>query len=83
MDVLAFLRRYLSHYCIWLPAYINFSALITGLIYPIVVHMVGGVASFCGAYIIGPRHGKEIDPSSRHQVARTLEYILLSANLAE
>ena len=70
-----------------LPAYMCFSVLMTGFIYPVVVgwcwgggwlgdgdpankgfhdfagcgivHMVGGVAGFCGALVIGPRHGKE------------------------
>ena len=88
-----------------LPAYMAFSVLMTGFIYPVVVgwcwgggwlgdgndegkgfhdfagtgivHMVGGVAGFWGAAIIGPRHGKEKDESKRRQVTNTPEYSLL------
>lgn len=80
-----------------LPAYMIFSVLMTGFIYPIVVgwcwgggwlsekgfhdfagtgivHMVGGVAGFWGAAIIGPRHGKEKDPAKKRNVTETKEY---------
>ena len=39
-----------------------------------VVHMVGGVAGFMGARIIGPRHGKEKDPNDRKNVAEDPGY---------
>lgn len=79
-----------------LPAYLAFSALMTGFIYPMVVgwcwgggwlgdssefgkgfhdfagsglvHLVGGCAGFAGAYIIGPRHGKEKRPEDKKDV---------------
>ena len=85
-----------------LPSYMAFSALMTGIIYPIVVswtwgsgwlgdgtddsrgfhdfagtgivHMVGGVAGFCGALVIGPRHGKEKNPRNRKDVTQTQEF---------
>ena len=85
-----------------LPAYMGFSMLMTGFIYPVVagwvwgggwlgdandsgkgfhdfagtgcVHMVGGVAGFCGAFIVGPRHGKERNPEDRRNVTETKEY---------
>ncbi len=33
-----------------------------------VVHMVGGVAGFVGAYMVGPRHGKEKNPDDKKNV---------------
>ena len=85
-----------------MPAYMAFSSLMTGIIYPVVVswtwgsgwlgdgtddsrgfhdfagcgivHMVGGVAGFCGALVLGPRHGKEKNPRNRRDVTLTQEY---------
>ena len=85
-----------------LPAYMGFSILMTGFIYPVVVgwcwgggwlgdagedskgfhdfagtgivHMVGGVAGFCGALVIGPRHGKEKNQQDRRSVTDTPEF---------
>ena len=82
-----------------LPAYMAFSSLMTGIIYPVIVswcwgggwlgdgddgsrgfhdfagtgivHMVGGVAGFCGALVIGPRHGKEKNKNNRRDVTQT------------
>jgi Amt family ammonium transporter len=79
-----------------LPAYLAFSTIMTGFIYPVVVgwcwgggwlgdvspegkgfhdfagtgivHMVGGTAGFVGAYILGPRYGKEKNASDRKNV---------------
>lgn len=79
-----------------LPAYLAFSTLMTGFIYPVVVgwcwgggwlgdknenakgfhdfagsgivHMVGGISGFVGAWVIGPRHGKEKNQSDRKNV---------------
>ena len=72
-----------------IPAYIGFTALMTGIIYPIVaawcwgngwlmqrgyhdfsgsgvIHVVGGCAGFIGAYVLGPRHGKFKETSSKN-----------------
>lgn len=81
-----------------LPAYMAFSVLMTGFIYPVVVgwvwgggwlggtkgfhdfagcgvvHMVGGVAGFCGAMVIGPRHGKEKNPNDMKDVTQDSEF---------
>ena len=90
------------------PAYMAFSILMTGFIYPVVVgwcwgggwlgdasdagkgfhdfagtgivHMVGGVAGFVGAAVIGPRHGKEKNESQRRDVTQTQEYKELKEN---
>ena len=35
------------------------------------VHMVGGVAGFCGAIALGPRHGKEKNLNNRRDITRT------------
>ena len=79
-----------------LPAYLAFSTLMTGFIYPVVVgwcwgggwlgdasaegkgfhdfagtgmvHLVGGTAGFIGAYVLGPRYGKEKNPEDRKNV---------------
>ena len=37
------------------------------------VHMVGGVSGFVGAAVIGPRHGKEKNPSDRKNVLELQE----------
>ena len=42
-----------------------------------IVHMVGGVAGFCGALVIGPRHGKERRAEDRKDVKETTEYLEL------
>ena len=88
-----------------LPAYMCFSVLMTGFIYPVVVgwcwgggwlgdaddagkgfhdfagcgivHMVGGVAGFCGALVIGPRHGKEKNIANRKNVLDTDDFKIL------
>ena len=88
-----------------LPAYMAFSVLMTGFIYPVVVgwvwgggwlgekgyldfagvsvvHMVGGVAGFCGAIVIGPRHGKEKHLEDRKDITDTEEFIDLRENQA-
>lgn len=95
-----------------LPAYMFFSVLMTGFIYPVVVswtwgggwlgdgsnpnnwgfhdfagtgivHMVGGVAGFVGAAVIGPRHGKEKDVARKRNITNEPEYeaILSDATL--
>lgn len=95
-----------------LPAYMLFSVLMTGFIYPVVVswtwgggwlgdgsnpnnwgfhdfagtgivHMVGGVAGFVGAAVIGPRHGKEKDQARKRNIKNEPEYeaILSDASL--
>ena len=79
-----------------LPAYLVFSTIMTGFIYPVVVgwcwgggwlgdaseegkgfhdfagtgivHLVGGTAGFIGAYILGPRYGKEKNAEDRKNV---------------
>ena len=85
-----------------LPAYLAFSTVMTGFIYPVVVgwcwgggwlsdvegsggkgfhdfagtgivHMVGGVAGFIGAIVIGPRHGKEKHKKDRKNVLELKE----------
>ena len=45
-----------------------------------IVHMVGGVAGFCGAFVIGPRHGKEKNRVNRKNVMDTKEYKELKGN---
>ena len=90
-----------------LPAYMCFSVLMTGFIYPVVVgwcwgggwlgdaddgskgfhdfagcgivHMVGGVAGFCGALVIGPRHGKEKNRANRKNVLDTEDFKVLES----
>lgn len=39
-----------------------------------VIHMTGGFAGFVGAWIIGPRYGKEKDPSTRKNVKTDPSY---------
>ena len=39
-----------------------------------IVHMVGGVAGLAGAWIVGPRYGKEKDPSKRKNVKADSSY---------
>ena len=76
-----------------LPAYLAFSALMTGFIYPVVVawtwgggwlgaegkgfhdaagagmvHLVGGFSGLIGAYMVGPRFGKEKRKEDRKNV---------------
>ena len=45
--------------------------------------MVGGVCGFFGAWIVGPRHGKEKDPKTRRDILKDPEYIAEKAKVAD
>lgn len=38
------------------------------------VHLIGGTAGFLGAWIVGPRHGKEKDPATRKEIRADEEF---------